>query len=1217
MESLDSDDLPVSPLRQALPRLLSFVSGGSRLLRCLGTLGPLQALLIARLVESLPAKSLPLVAVVADEQSARALRKDLQFFLHRGQASDDPAASDPVIGLPELDVTPWDDASPERAAVLSRMSTLFRLSQGSVLSAQVVVASVQALTRKVVPKEAFADLVDIIAENEELDRDQTIKRLAQGGYTRAPVCEDPGTYAVRGGVLDVFVPLYRFPVRIEFYGDLVESIRFYDPTSQRTLRKTDEIYIHPVRETILTRGNKLRERLLEVGDLAVHPSSRTRNVLEQIESGTDFFGVESLIPAFHARMASLRDYLPEQATFVVVEPHRLYDTLRDLHHDGETAYQKRIAEHKLAFPPSEFYLQPTELRQLLRGTESKTALCVELDPLVIAGEDSDVPTVKLCGEDHRLLAAELQRGQKEKHEHILKPLVTVLRKNHDDGIRSIIVAGSLQGGERLDALLRGYGLKPLLHRPGLSSLAVEQKSGEALHRFDLLDADPTLLGRLEIRVGTLLRGVDLPLDRVSIFSEAEIFGEKAVRKAGKASKKPSLGDLKNLEVGGYVVHPLHGVGRYRGLTKLPVRSGGVAIDFMHIEYDGGQLYLPVWRLSEVQRYVGAEGMTPKLDRMGGETWQKTRSKVVREIQQVAEELLKIYAQRQALPGHAFVLDSDADQLFAEFEATFPFEETPDQERAIGDVLGDMEASRPMDRLVCGDVGYGKTEVAMRAAAKAVLAGKQVAVLAPTTVLVEQHAATFAARMKTLPITVASLSRFRSRTEQLKELKDLAEGRLDIVVGTHRLLSTDVRFKDLGLVIVDEEQRFVVKHKERLRQFRSQVDTLTLTATPIPRTLHMALSGIREISIISTAPADRLAIRTIVARESDDLIRDGIERELKRGGQVFFVHNRVETIGKWARRLQELCPGIRIRTGHGQMQPEELEEVMLDFVEGRADVLLSTTIIESGLDIPRANTMFVDRADTFGLSQLYQLRGRIGRSTQRAFCYLLIPPESSMTADAKQRLHVLQRFSDLGSGFSIASHDLEIRGAGDLLGTRQSGTIAAVGFEMYTRMLEEAVAELRGQPLERPLDPDITCDLLAYIPEEYLPDTGQRLDFYRKLGLGEDEEQVADVLTELSDRYGSLPDEVKCLGDLMCVKALARKLRCASLELTESRLGLSLRDDTPLDPVKVAKLVSKPKSPWRITPDQRLQRSWIGDKERADRLQLAKGLLTDLLAAATG
>jgi len=1218
MDTVDTADLPVLALRAALPRLLSLVGAGSRRLRCVGTVGPLQALLISHLVASLPEKSQPLVAVVADEAAARSLRKDLQFFLHRGHHSDDPAASDVVIGLPELDVTPWADASPERAAVLSRMSTLFRLSQGSVLSAQVVVASVEALARKVVPKESFADLVDIIVAEEELDRDQTIKRLAQGGYTRAPVCEDPGTFAVRGGVLDVFVPLYRFPVRIEFYGDLVESLRFYDPASQRTLRKTDEIYIHPVRETILTRGHKLRDRLLEIGDLAVHPSSRTRQFLEQIESGADFFGVESLIPAFHSRMSSIGEYLPSDATFVLVEPHRLFDSLAELHRDGEAAYQKRIAEHKLAFPPSEFYLTGEELKSLCHGSPAKPNLCLEIDPLLIAGEDDQLPAVKLCGEDHRLLATELQRGQKEKHEHILKPLVSVLRKNQDEGVRSVIVAGSLQGGERLESLLRGYGLKPLLHRPGLSSLAVEQKSGESLHHFDLLDSDPALLGRLEIRVGPLLRGVDLPLDRVSLYSEAEIFGEKAVRRATKTSKKPSLGDLKHLEVGGYVVHPLHGVGRYRGLTKLPLRTGGVTIDFMHIEYDGGQLYLPVWRLSEVQRYVGAEGMSPKLDRMGGETWAKTRSKVVREVQQVAEELLKIYAQRQALPGHSFVLDTDGEQLFSEFEATFPFEETPDQERAIGDVLGDMDQDRPMDRLVCGDVGYGKTEVAMRAAVKAVLAGKQVAVLAPTTVLVEQHAATFLTRMKTLPVTVASLSRFRSRAEQLKELKDLSEGKLDVVVGTHRLLSTDVRFKDLGLVIVDEEQRFGVKHKERLRQFRSQVDTLTLTATPIPRTLHMALSGIREISIISTAPADRLAIRTIVARESDDLIRDGIQRELKRGGQVFFVHNRVETIGKWARRLQELCPGLRIRVGHGQMEAEELEQVMLDFVEGRADVLLCTTIIESGLDIPRANTMFVDRADTFGLSQLYQLRGRIGRSTQRAFCYLLIPPEANMTADAKQRLHVLQRFSDLGSGFNIASHDLEIRGAGDLLGTRQSGTIASVGFEMYTRMLEEAVAELRGQPLERPLDPDLTCDLLAYIPEEFLPDTGQRLDFYRKLGLAEDEEQVSDVLTELSDRYGALPDEVKCLGDLMVVKALARKLRCGSLELTESRLGLSLRDDTPLDPLKVAKLVSKAKSPWRLTPDQRLQRSWIGDKERADRLLLARGLLTDLLTtAATG
>lgn len=1213
-----ADEIPVSPVRAALSRLFQQISAGNRRLRCLNVVGPLQALVIAKLVDTLPASSLPLVAVVADDSDARNLRRDLQFFVHRGQGAEDPATSDAVLSLAEFDVGPWSDASPERAAVLSRMSVLFRLSQTSVLPPLVVVASVQALARKVVPKQAFADLVDIVAAEEELDRDQLVKRLSQGGYTRAPVCEDAGTYAVRGGVLDVFVPLYRFPVRIEFFGDLVESLRFYDPQTQRTLRKTDEFFVHPVRETILTVGNRLREKLLDAGDRAVHPSSKTRHLLEQIESGADFFGVESLIPAFHERLVSIGDYLPTQPSFVVIEPHRVFDSLAETHRDGEQAYEKRLLEHKIAFPPTDFFLSCDELRSLMQHDRERPGLCVELDPLVVAGEDGDLPTVKLCGSDHKPLAAELQRGHREKHDHILKPLVSVLRKNQDDGARSVIVAAHLQGAERLESLLRGYGIKPLLHRPGLSSLAVEQISGGALHRFELLDDDPQAFGKVEIRVGPLLRGVDLPLDRVSLFSESEIFGEKATRRTGKTNKRPSLGDLKHLDIGGFVVHPLHGVGRYRGLAKLPVRTGGVAVDFMHIEYDGGQLYLPVWRLSEVQRYVGAEGATPKLDRMGGETWAKTRNKVTREVQQIAEELLKIYAQRQALPGHSLTLDEDASQLFSEFEATFPFEETEDQERAISDVLADLDLARPMDRLVCGDVGYGKTEVAMRAAVKTVLAGKQVALLAPTTVLVEQHAVTFANRIKTLPINVSSLSRFHGRADQTRILKDLADGKVDIVIGTHRLLSSDVRFKDLGLVIIDEEQRFGVKHKERLRQFRSQVDTLTLTATPIPRTLHMALSGIREISIISTAPADRLAIRTIVARQTDELIRDGIEKEIRRGGQVFFVHNRVETISKWARHLQELCPNLRIRVGHGQMDAEDLEQVMLDFVEGRADLLLCTTIIESGLDIPRANTMFVDRADAFGLSQLYQLRGRIGRSTQRAFCYLLIPPEASMTSDAKQRLQVLQRFSDLGSGFHIASHDLEIRGAGDLLGTRQSGTIAAVGFEMYTQMLEEAVAELRGQPLNPPLDPDLTCDLTAYIPEEYLPDTGQRLDFYRKLGLADGDAHVAEVLTELADRYGAPPDEVKCLGELMSVKALARKLRCSALELSETRLSLTLRDDTPLAADKVARLVSKAKTPWRLTPDQRLQRAWIGEQERSGRLALAKQLLADLMTtAATG
>ncbi len=1212
--------------RLGLRSLVALHQAGHPRIRCVNCQGALAALAIAHLCESLPLTARPLVAVVADEAQARALRKDLQFFLGRGAAAEgDPLAGETVLGLPDLDISPWADASPERATVLKRMGALFRLSQRDLLSGQVVVASVRALARRVVPKKALAELIDIIEAEEELDRDQTIKRLARSGYSRAPVCEDPGTYAVRGGVLDVFVPLYRFPVRIEFFGDLVESLRFYDPATQRTLRKTSEIYLHPVRETILTPGHRLRERLLEAGDLAVHPSARTRQLLEQIESGEDFFGIESLTPAFHPNMASLAEYLPPASTFFLIEPHRLLDELRDTLIDAEAQYQRRLGEHRLAFPPGDFFLSVAELQSMFSGEAgaAQRPRCIVSDPLVVAGEPTLIdsgaadPEIRFAVADHRPLAAQMQRARAEKADHLLMPLVRVLRDNQSEGVRSVVVSSTLQHAERMEGLLKGYGLKPVLHRPGVASLAAEQAQGEGLHRFDLLEQSAQQLGRLELRIGPLLRGFDLPLDRVALFSEAEIFGEKAVRKASRAPKKPSLGDLKNLEVGAFIVHQLHGVGRYRGLTKLPIRTGGVSVDFMHIEYDSGTLYLPVWRLGEVQRYVGAEGITPRLDRLGGETWQKTRAKVSREVKKVAEELLQLYAQRQALDGYAFHLDQDGDQLFQEFEATFPFEETPDQERAISDVLGDMETERPMDRLVCGDVGYGKTEVAMRAAIKAVLGRKQVAVLAPTTVLVEQHYATFSERCKDLPVNITSLSRFRSRAEQTQVLKKLADGGVDIVIGTHRLLSSDVRFKDLGLIIIDEEQRFGVAHKERLKKLRTQVDTLTLTATPIPRTLHMAMSGLREISIITTAPADRLAIRTIVARDNDDLIREGIKRELNRGGQVFFVHNRVESIGKWARRLHELIPELRVLIGHGQMAPEELEKVMLDFVEGRADVLLCTTIIESGLDIPRANTMFVDRADTFGLSQLYQIRGRIGRSTQRAFCYLLVPPQESMTSDAKQRLAVLQRFSELGAGFNIASHDLEIRGAGDLLGHKQSGTIAAVGFELYTKMLEEAVAELRGQPITPPADPELTCDVPAYIPDDYVPDTGQRLDFYRRLSLAQDEEEIAEVLSEIRDRYGELPSEVGVLADLMVVKALARRLGASAIELSESRLALALRDETPLTPAQVAKLVSVPKSPWRITPDQRLMRAFIGTKEREDRLRLAKSLLGDLLSKAAG
>ena len=827
-----------------------------------------------------------------------------------------------------------------------------------------------------------------------------------------------------------------------------------------------------------------------------------------------------------------------------------------------------------------------------------------------------MPTVRFRVEQHGDLAILLKRARAEKHEELLRPLVDRLRELRDHGSRALIAVPNLQHAERLESLLKGYQVVPRVERaPGERDL---------LPRGTSETVDP---GRhLNVEICSVRSGTASACRstgwRSSPRRRSSARKPFARPKRARSALKPD--GLKNLQPGAFVVHTVHGVGIYKGLTKLPLRASAgrtdeasrpLAVDFLHLEYEGGALYLPVWRLNEVQAYSGADGIRPSSIVWAGSPGRRPGRASPRRSAQLAEELLQLYAQRKSLPGHALSLSPNMEVLFREFEATFPFEETPDQERAITEVLADLGEARPMDRLVCGDVGYGKTEVALRAALKCVLAGKQVALLAPTTVLVEQHALTFRARFDGLPVRVESLSRFRSKAEQVGVLKGLAEGKIDVAVGTHRLLSADVRFRDLGLLVIDEEQRFGVTHKEKLKKLRTQVDVLTLTATPIPRTLHMALMGLRDLSIITTPPADRLAIRTLVCRSSDALIVENVRRELSRGGQVFFVHNRVEDIKKVEEKLRTLLPDVRILVGHGQMAPEALEKVMLDFVDGKADLLLCTTIIESGLDIPRANTMFVDRADTFGLAQLYQLRGRIGRARERAYCYLLIPgEETGLSHDAKSRLAVLQRFTELGAGFQIASHDLEIRGAGDLLGARQSGAIAQVGFETYTAILEEAVATLRGEAIHREVDPDLTCDLPGFIPDDYLPDVGLRLEFYRRLSGARDEEEVREILVELADRYGAPPDEVAMLADIMIVKSLGRRLGARAIELGETRFALALGDETPLKPAQVMKLVQAKSSPWKLTPDMRLTRNFL-EVERVTRLTVAKQLLGNLLAAA--
>ncbi len=1128
----------------------------------------------------------PVLYVVAEAKSVESRRAALTFFLGGEHPNtDDPLSPPPVMTLPASEVSPYAEVHPDRGTAMARLALLYRLRSG--LAPPVLVGCASALFRRVLPPEPFARLCGEVEPGVLVDRQALLADLVRGGFSRTPVVDEPGTFAARGSVVDVFSPLYRYPVRLELDGDQVVSMRLFDPASQRTLRPLDRLVFHPVRETVPTGGANPRARLLAAADRAAIPSSRVRGLLEHLETGEPFFGIESLAPIFHERMASVFEYLPESTLLVVEDPGALLDEAgRELARLRESA-RHRIADHRLALDADDLYLTETEAARALEERPRLEIHTVEIEPARTAPEISDL-RLRVTASPTSGLRAELlaQRGDAD-----LGPaLARQLRAWLDEGTRVCLVAPSRTHAERLAALLSALGLpvEPASRHLGLAELVAGHGAG------------------LSILVGPLPHGFRLPADRLVVVPEEEIFGARAHRPKPSEPTAP-FGDLSAIAEGDLVVHDEHGVGRYRGLAKLAVR--GVAQDFLHLEYAGGTLYLPVYRVSVIHRFTGGSPASVPLDRLGGTTWTEKRRRVSAEAKKMAEELLQLYAQRRALPGHAF---PPPDVIFRELEESFPFEETADQERAIAEVLADMQADQPMDRLVCGDVGYGKTEVALRAALLAVLGGRQVAVLAPTTVLVEQHFVSFSERFRDFPVRVASLSRFRKPAEQKAIVRALEAGTVDVVIGTHRLLSRDVRWKQLGLLIIDEEQRFGVSHKERLKELRSQVDVLTLTATPIPRTLQMALAGLREVSVIATPPADRLAIRTFVCPFDPGLLSDAIAKELARGGQVYFVHNRVEDLPKWTKEIRALAPKARVGVAHGQMPERKLEKVMIDFVDGRYDILSCTTIIESGLDIPRANTMIVSGADRLGLAQLYQLRGRIGRARERAYCYLVVPSDTRMSHEAAQRLAVLQRFTELGAGFQIATADLEIRGAGELLGARQSGLVAAVGFDTYARLLEEAVAELRGQPIRAEHDPEITVDVPAFLPDDFIPDAGQRLELYRRLGQASDEDGVRALAAEIEDRYGRLPEEARLLVEVMVDKSLVRRLAARGYELGPARLLLTLGPEPRLDPAKVMRLVQQRDSRWRLTPDMRLSYAFT-ERERADRLAAARVRLREVMA----
>ncbi len=1163
------------------------------------------------------------VLVAPDEQFARRLEDDVRFwFALEAGASDE---LDPITSLPAIDVSPYADLAPDRACIVERLATLYRLASPA-LRPRIVVTSAEALMRRTLAPAELASRGMTITKGDTIDRDAVTALLVAGGWARTPLVDEAGTFAVRGEVIDIYAPLARYPVRIELFGDEVETIRTFDPESQRTLRAIDRIELHPVRETINTGTRDTKSRIREHADEIAFPSKATRRIVEQLAAGEVFVGIEGLTPAFHDEMVSPAAYVPADARWIVVDPDACRRAIADAWVDAEARHTERAShsgdkDRALTYPPAAHFVDANEVLGLA-GTspadDARASAVRRRTVLLPTLELVDTPGTKLriAIDDLRVLKQQLDHARTFGDVEHAAPLVIAITAWKRDGLRVVIACDSPSRLERLQGVL----------------------------------AQRNVLGSVELVTGTPIGSFASQRDGIALVTTQDIFGQRthharSQRKKAKDALLGGVGDFSQLSPGDYLVHQKHGVGKYLGLEKLAVGTVSILqtsaigasappltqVDALKLEYDGGTLYLPLYRLGEVQRYVGAEGHAPRLDKLGGVTWEATTSKVKRHIRALAEELLQLYAQRASLPGHRF---PPADDSYRELEATFPFDETPDQLAAIDAVLGDMESPRAMDRLVCGDVGYGKTEVALRAIFRAVQGGKQACVLAPTTVLVEQHHRTMVERFKSFGVNIGKLSRFQTKAEQIETVRKLGEGKLDVVVGTHRALSPDVRFKDLGLLVIDEEQRFGVAHKEKIKKTKTQVDVLTLTATPIPRTLHLAMANLRDLSIIATPPADRRAVRTFVSRVEEATIKEAIERELSRGGQVFFITPTIGTMGtgkapdhrlpnddrpqkktaprddnrtieEWAEYVQKLVPSARIGVGHGALTAEQLEKVMVQFVSGEIDLLVATTIVESGLDIPRANTMFVARADAFGLAQLYQLRGRIGRSKERAYCYLLVPEPEHITDEARRRLETLQRFTELGAGFQIASQDLEIRGGGELLGAKQSGSIAAVGFDQYVKMLDAAVAEVGGKPIHSEIDPELQIETPGFIPDDYVPDPGQRLELYKKLSAVDSDDELRDVMAEIADRYGPVPGDVVLLGELMGVKAIARKAGIVALEISSTRVAVAV----PLDSDLVKQLSW---AGWKRLPDHR----WAIQPPAPGGPAGARRALLDALARAT-
>jgi len=1064
-----------------------------------------------------------------------------------------------LFTLPSFETDIYSGISPHAETLERRALTLWKMSFAQ--PDFVVVSAKSLVTKTVAPKE-MQSLGAILKRDEIHAPEDLIEKLVSSGYVREEPLKNIGEFSVRGGIIDVWSPTAEMPVRIEFFGDTVDSIRQFDAETQLSVGQITEISIAPMRE--FAANSK------DFNDWAFFAREKFTNEkqVRAVKDRTDFAsegeafsGWEFLIPLVNARESTVFDYLKD-AIFVIDEPLLVEQTLANYYDALQNRFNEITNAGEIGLEPSELFLDGAQLRQKL---ENKQRLELRLlgKSAAQTGEDldfeNDAPSFEITNYELRITNS-------------VKPIflfpTAEIKEEIETGSRS---TPKFHGN--IASFVQEF-------KSQISNFKFVFQSHGLIERFtEILRDYKANLSPENLHVGDLSSGFEIPSLGLTVFTETDIFGENTQREVVVTNRKSqianrkSLGafisDFRDLKIGDYVVHVDHGIGRFEGLQTI--QAQGSEREFMLVVYaDNTKLFVPVERLDLVSRYSSGEATQPALDRLGGLGWQKTKAKAKRAMRDMADELLRLYAERKMVAGFAFSPDAPWQK---EFEDAFPYDLTVDQSAAIEDTKTDMQTAVPMDRLVIGDVGYGKTEVAMRAAFKAVMDGKQVAVLTPTTVLAYQHSETFKQRFAAFPVSIELLSRFRSAKEQKLVVESAEKGTTDILIGTHRILSNDVKLPKLGLVIVDEEQRFGVAHKEKLKQLKKKVDVLTLSATPIPRTLNMSLLGMRDMSVIETPPRDRLAINTQVVQFSEGVIKSAIELEMARNGQVFFIHNRVETIEAIAAHVKKIVPNARIIIAHGQMNEKEMENAVLDFVAYKYDVLVATTIIENGIDIPRANTIIINRADNYGLSQLYQLRGRVGRSNRRAYAYLLIPSELELTPIARRRLSAIREFSDLGAGFRIAALDLELRGAGNILGGQQSGQLDALGFDLYTKMLERTIQELKGETVEDEISVSLNLGVDVSIPQDYINETSQRLRTYKRISSADSDEKLSGIYNEIQDRYGKIPESVNNLFDYARLRKMAEAMQIISVDKTNNGFAVKLSENAHVAPEKLMQILS--------------------------------------------